>query len=480
MADRTLEQGPEAKPRNYLADMVREYGLYGLSDRLNSPTSGLGLVVDAVGGLGNALFVQPAQSFNRLLTMGYESGNPQSAEDAFNVAGAAMVGGLAAPRPRAVAPKEQPLVGYRGSAYGGKSQSPTYWASSSPETAADYARAQAAYAPDGANITGQSVTPAEFRFNNPLRVDAEGQRWSDVPFRGKPASTENIARMARRDGHDGLIVSNVTDGYYGGGSPQTTIAALQPGTVYSPFTGELLYANGGKQGAMTGAAVSAAGERPATVRAYRGSNNEFDISQFDPAASNPAWRTNEGALFFGSQDVANFYGAPQTAFDQQLYRSIVQKHTKPDGRLNPQAIAKEYDEVAPQQGAASVMPADINTSNFGQANLTGYRWDADEGARLKAKIDAAKAQGKDGLIINGMMDASGYPDTQYAVWGRGNVTSPLTGETLYSGGRPGAAVGAATSAPQDNRELKSILDKYGLGNLLPRTDFARKMQPGDA
>jgi hypothetical protein len=51
------------------------------------------MLVDAVGGLGNALVVQPAQSFNRLLQQGYEPGNPQSAEDAFNVAGAAMASG---------------------------------------------------------------------------------------------------------------------------------------------------------------------------------------------------------------------------------------------------------------------------------------------------------------------------------------------------------------------------------------------------
>jgi hypothetical protein len=43
---------------------------------------------------------QPFESFKRLVDQGYEPGNPQSAEDAFNVAGAAMVGGLAAPRPR--------------------------------------------------------------------------------------------------------------------------------------------------------------------------------------------------------------------------------------------------------------------------------------------------------------------------------------------------------------------------------------------
>ena len=102
MADRRyLEQGPELKPRNYLADWAREYGFNTLSNRLNDPQSGIGLAADLIGGLGNALVVQPAQSFNRLMTEGYRSGDPQSAEDAFNVAGAAMVGGLAAPKPAA-------------------------------------------------------------------------------------------------------------------------------------------------------------------------------------------------------------------------------------------------------------------------------------------------------------------------------------------------------------------------------------------
>jgi len=53
---------------------------------------------------------------------------------------------------------------------------------------------------------------------------------------------------------------------------------------------------------------------------------------------------------------------------------------------------------------------------------------------------------------------------------------------LYAnGGRPGAAVGATANAQdQDPSNIKPILDKYGLGHLLNPTDWARKMQPGDA
>ena len=47
---------------------------------------------------------EPVESFNRLLQNGYQggTGDTRGVEDAFNVAGAAMMGGLAAPKPRNV------------------------------------------------------------------------------------------------------------------------------------------------------------------------------------------------------------------------------------------------------------------------------------------------------------------------------------------------------------------------------------------
>jgi hypothetical protein len=82
-----------------LADAIRDYTPT-LANRLNDPTSGAGLAVDAVGGLADMLIGQPYRSMNNLLSRPYVSGDPQAAEDAFNVAGAAMTGGLLAPRPR--------------------------------------------------------------------------------------------------------------------------------------------------------------------------------------------------------------------------------------------------------------------------------------------------------------------------------------------------------------------------------------------
>ncbi len=95
----TLSQGPQPQFRNMLADAIRNHTPT-LANRLNDPTSGAGLAVDAVGGLADMLIGQPYRSMANLLSRPYVSGDPQAAEDAFNVAGAAMTGGLLAPRPR--------------------------------------------------------------------------------------------------------------------------------------------------------------------------------------------------------------------------------------------------------------------------------------------------------------------------------------------------------------------------------------------
>jgi len=63
----------------------------------------LGTYANGQTGLAWPGFVaEPVQSFYRLLQNGYQAGtgDTQGVEDAFNVAGAAMLGGLAAPRPR--------------------------------------------------------------------------------------------------------------------------------------------------------------------------------------------------------------------------------------------------------------------------------------------------------------------------------------------------------------------------------------------
>jgi len=195
---------------------------------------------------------EPVESFNRLLQNGYQggTGDTQGVEDAFNVAGAAMLGGIAAPKP-----KPEPLIGYRGSPFEGGHTRNFYWASADKGMASDYA-----LVPGNNKSPNHSpnVTPAEFRFKNPMTVDAKGDFWDYIRRDGTRTSTDGLADDALFAGHDGIIIKNVSDPIgRASEAPQTTIAALRPGTVYSPMTGELLFANGGRPGAATGAALGA-------------------------------------------------------------------------------------------------------------------------------------------------------------------------------------------------------------------------------
>jgi hypothetical protein len=100
MAD--LLPGPEKKPRNYLADALMGVGLPTLAQRANDPTSGIGIVADGIGGVAQML-MQPVESFQTMLANPYQRGGTDDrfVENAFDVAGGAMTGGLLAPRPRA-------------------------------------------------------------------------------------------------------------------------------------------------------------------------------------------------------------------------------------------------------------------------------------------------------------------------------------------------------------------------------------------
>lgn len=225
---------------------------------------------------------------NRAMNTGYVSGDTQNTEDAFNVAGAAMVGGLAAPRPRgsigmsgrpegaavnAAGERQggegllnrlmsmfrgasaEPLRGYRGDIYAERRNPNMYWAATDPAIASDYAMVggssrQPGYSPN--------VQPAEFRFKNPLEIDAQGSSWEKVPSPYGTTSTDEIATLAQNAQHDGVVFRNVHDPIGDvDGQVGTTIAALKRGTVYSPMTGELLFANGGRPGAAVGAVSTA-------------------------------------------------------------------------------------------------------------------------------------------------------------------------------------------------------------------------------
>jgi len=292
---------PDAKRRVASALMAEQFNRSVSQDTLAQPMAPGTEVVDRGGlvplgtysdgrtGLAWPGFItEPVQSFNRLMSQGYTSGDPQGAEDAFNVAGAAMLGGIAAPRPKgsigmsgrpegaavnAAGERQggegllkrlmsmfrgasaEPLRGYRGDIYAERRNPNMYWAATDPAIASDYAMVggssrQPGYSPN--------VQPAEFRFKNPLEIDAQGSSWEKVPSPYGTTSTDEIATLAQNAQHDGVVFRNVHDPIGDvDGQVGTTIAALKRGTVYSPMTGELLFANGGRPGAAVGAVSTA-------------------------------------------------------------------------------------------------------------------------------------------------------------------------------------------------------------------------------
>jgi hypothetical protein len=120
-------------------------------------------------------------------------------------------------------------------------RNPTYWGSDNPEVANWYA---------GERGVGPNVVPADVHFKNPFVVDAQGQEWASIPWGGDTKATDTLAELARKFGHDGLVVRNVRDSM-NGGPLGTTYAALHPGTVRSALTGAPIYsliaAMGGRQ-----------------------------------------------------------------------------------------------------------------------------------------------------------------------------------------------------------------------------------------
>jgi hypothetical protein len=102
----------------------------------------------------------------------------------------------------------------------------------------------------------QTIYPLDVRFRNPMMVD----RATDYRMQ------KDIFDAARSAGNDGVILQNADDSITGmpDRGPSTVFAALQPGTVYSATTGDLLYAN-----APTGAAL------PIGMEASQG--DEIDI-----------------------------------------------------------------------------------------------------------------------------------------------------------------------------------------------------------
>jgi hypothetical protein len=173
------------------------------------------------------------------------------------------------------------------------------WGSSSPDVAGTYA----GIFDHGFGVSSDDLTtpfvgamaPMDLSFENPMRVDAQGRSWNNIPNPSGgavPVTTDTLANIALQRGHDGLVVENVLDRAGGKiGEPATTYAALKRGTVTSPLTGETLFSDTGKPSLM-GSAIAGA-EKPQGFDVWHGSPHDFDKFDISKIGS------GEGAQAFG-------------------------------------------------------------------------------------------------------------------------------------------------------------------------------------
>lgn len=140
------------------------------------------------------------------------------------------------------------IMAYRGEAtatHPQESDRTSYWATSDQNIAESWAYGQAS----PPHVRSPNITPVSIDFNNPMVLNhSEPVHYNSVVLDGRTMNTSAAAEIARRRGHDGLIVNNVRDNAYGGGEPATTYAALRRGTVRSTTTGELLFSLGSYRG----------------------------------------------------------------------------------------------------------------------------------------------------------------------------------------------------------------------------------------
>lgn len=247
------------------------------------------------------LIATPVEKMAQVLRGEITPGTPEFNEAGFDIAGAAMVGGLAAARPRARPVPAEWLPprfverGYHGSDTADLITNPRKdvgpWGSSHADIANSYADQAAP------SYNTPMVAPVEYRFSHPMVHDAAGAPWYAMPdpksTAGRKIDTDALFSRARQAGHDGLVIRNVQDAtdLDEVARLSSVYAPIKSGTVYSPLTGDLLYANA-RPGAALGAGLSGASERQG-IRAYHGSPHDFD--RFDMSKIG----TGEGAQAYG-------------------------------------------------------------------------------------------------------------------------------------------------------------------------------------
>lgn len=125
-------------------------------------------------------------------------------------------------------------------------------------------------------------------------------------------------------------------------------------------------------------------------------------------------------------------------------------------------LAGEYAMDAAR--SPNIAPVDFNFTNPVRIDAGGAGWAGipfEQGYRATTELeDIARARGHDGLIIDNVIDPPsgdmsgvGSPSTVIAALRRGTVTSPLTGETLFSDQLPslwGSALQGQNDQPYPN------------------------------
>ncbi len=86
---------------------------------------------------------------------------------------------------------------------------------------------------ENAATYGREVYPVYLRMLNPLIVDAQGENWSYVPFKGSFYYADDIVSVAEGKGHDGVVFLNIYDSKSANGILSNTYIVFDPKQIKS-------------------------------------------------------------------------------------------------------------------------------------------------------------------------------------------------------------------------------------------------------
>lgn len=96
---------------------------------------------------------------------------------------------------------------------------------------------------------GGNVTPVYLKISKPLKANAKGENWRDVPYKGEFYSTAELTEVAKSEKKDGMVVSKVIDHRDSGITGDKT---KKPSTTYAVFNPTQIKSATGNSGAFSG------------------------------------------------------------------------------------------------------------------------------------------------------------------------------------------------------------------------------------